>query len=133
MKIIRKLGIWMDHSTAHLIELSNGKIVKKTLKITPAILGPLDNLRLNENRKLSTPHNHQSSFYKELSYVINDYNEVLLFGPSNAKTELFNLLKNNHRFDDTKISVQSTENMTDNQQDTFVKDFFNMHNEVINL
>lgn len=76
---------------------------------------------------------HKSSFYKELSYVINDYNEVLLFGPSNAKTELFNLLKNNHRFDDTKISVQPTENMTDNQQDTFVKNFFHVHSEVIDL
>lgn len=133
MKSSKQLGIWMDHSIANLIELSNDKIVKKTLKITPAFLGPLENLRLNEGQTHNTAQDHQSNFYKELSYVINDYNEVLLFGSSYAKSELFNLLKNNHRFDETRISVQPTENMTDNQKDTFVKDFFNAHSEVINL
>lgn len=133
MKSSKQLGIWMDHSTANLIELWNDKIVRKTLKIAPAFFGPLDNLRLNESQTHNTALNHQSNFYKELSYVINDYNEVLLFGSSDAKTELFNLLKNNHRFDETKISVQPTENMTENQQDAFVKDFFNVPSEILNL
>ncbi len=77
--------------------------------------------------------NQQSGFYKKLSSVINDYNEVLLFGPTDAKTELFNLLRNNRQFEKIKISVQVADNMTDNQQDAFVKDFFNTHSEVINL
>lgn len=122
----------MDHSIANLIEWSNDKIVKRTLKIEPIFLGPLENLRLNESQTHNTAQDHQFNFHKELSYVINDYTEVILFGSSNAKTELFNLLKNNHRFDKTKISVQTTKNMTDNQQDGFVKDFFNAHSEIIN-
>ena len=68
-----------------------------------------------------------------MSYVINDYNEVLLFGPTDAKTELFNVLKNNRQFEKIKISVQAADNMTDNQQKAFVKDFFNAHSEVINM
>jgi hypothetical protein len=132
MKLIKQLGIWMDHSTANLIELSNDKIVKRTLKIEPDFLGPLENLRLNEGQTHNTAQDHQYNFHKQLSYVIHDYNEVLLFGSSDAKNELLNVLKNNHRFDKTKISVQPTENMTDNQKDAFVKDFFNAHSEVIN-
>jgi hypothetical protein len=133
MSLIRQLGIWMDNSIANLIELSNVKIVKRTIKIEPIFLGPLENFRLNESQTHNTAQNHQFNFYKELSYVIHDYNEVLLFGSSDAKTELFNLLKNNHRFDQTKISVHTTENMTDNQQVAFVKDFFNVHSDIINL
>ncbi|MBN2637416.1 MAG: hypothetical protein JXR61_14170 [Prolixibacteraceae bacterium] len=119
-----KLGIWMNYSIANLIELSNDNVVKKTLKIAPDYLGPLENLRLNEGDKMNQEQNHQSDFYKELSYIINEYNDVLLYGPTNAKTELFNWLKNNHRFEKTRISVQSADNMNDNQQEIFVKDFF---------
>lgn len=124
MKAIKQLGIWMDHSIANLIELQNNKMVKSTLKLTPAFLGPLENLRLNESLIQNKEQNQQSDFYKKLSYVIYDYSEVLLFGPTDAKTELFNLLKDNRQFEKIKISVQSADNMTDNQQETFVKNFY---------
>ncbi len=133
MNSSKQLGIWLDHSIANLIELSNDKMVKKTLKISPAFLGPLENLRLNESLMHNKEQNQQSEFYRKLSYVINDYNEVLLFGPTDAKTELFNLLRNNRQFEKIKITVQAADNMTDNQQDAYVKDFFNAHSEVINL
>jgi len=131
MKAIKQLGIWMDHSTANLIEIQNDEMVKSTLKLTPAFLGPLENLRLNESLIQNKEQNQQSDFYKKLSYVINDYNEVLLFGPTDAKTELFNLLKDNRQFEKIKISVQTVDNMTDNQQEAFVKNFYSNQRETI--
>ena len=124
MNSIKQLGIWMDHSVANLIELSNDKMVKRTLKIAPAFLGPLENLRLNESRINNKVNDHLSDFYRKLSDVIKGYDQVLLYGPTYAKTELFNRLKEDIHFDRIKIDVQPADKMTDNQQEAFVKKFF---------
>ena len=126
MKSIKQLGIWMDHSIANLIELSNEKVVKKTLKIEPAFLGPLENLRLNESRINNKEQNHLSDFYKKISDVIKNFDEVLLYGPTQAKTELFNQLKQDVHFDRIKIDVQPADKMTDNQQEAFVRKYFEL-------
>jgi len=44
---------------------------------------------------------------------LKDYEEVLLFGPTNAKNELFNLLKDDRHFEKIKIEVKSGDKMTD--------------------
>lgn len=124
MKSAKQVGIWMDHSTANIMELSNGKVVSKILESTPAFPEQLENLRMDESLMHNKEQNQQSDFYKKLSYIINDYKEVLLFGPTDAKTELFNLLKDNRRFEKVIITVHSADNMTDNQQQAYVKDFF---------
>ena len=64
MNSSKQLGIWMDHSIANFIELSNDKMVKKTLKISPAFLGPFENLRLNESLMHNKEQNQQSDFIK---------------------------------------------------------------------
>jgi len=132
MKSIKRLGIWMNHSTANIMELSNGKVISKTLESTPAFPEQIENLRLDESLIHNKEQNQYADFYKKLSYIINDYSEVLLFGPTDAKSELFNLLKNNRRFEKIKISVQTADKLTDNQQEAFVKDFFNMHSQIMN-
>jgi len=53
-----------------------------------------------------------------------DYDEVLLFGPTNAKNELVNILKVDHHFDEIKIEVKPADKMTENQQLAFVKEHF---------
>lgn len=124
MKSIKQLGIWMDHSVANLIEVSNEKVVKKTMKIAPDYLGPLENLRLNESLINNKEQNHLSDFYKKIGDVIKNFDEVLLYGPTHAKTELFNQLKQDIHFDSIKIDVQPADKMTDNQQEAFVKKYF---------
>ena|SRR5680860_14981 len=126
MKSARKLGIWMDHSVANLIELSNEKMVKRTMELTPAFPGPVENLRLNESLMNNKEQNHLSEFYQKLSNVIKDYDEVVLYGPTNAKTELFNQLKEDIHFDRIRIEVQPADKMTDNQQEAFVKKYFDI-------
>jgi len=130
MKSAKHLGIWMDHSTANIMELSNETIVTKTVESTPAFPEQVENLRLDESLMHHKEQKQYADFYKKLSCIINDFNEVLLFGPTDAKTELFNVLKNNRQFEKIRISVQPADNMTDNQQKAFVKDFFNTHREI---
>ena len=124
MKSLKRLGIWMDHSTANIMELSNDKIITVTLDSTPAFPEQIENLRMDERLMHNKVKNEQSDFYEKLSYIINDYDEVLLFGPTEAKTELFNLLKDNRKFEKIKISVEPTYKIKENQQHAFLKNFY---------
>ncbi|MEO6037756.1 MAG: hypothetical protein ABIQ93_05025, partial [Saprospiraceae bacterium] len=66
----------------------------------------------------------QGSYYKRIGEVIKNYEKVLLFGPTEAKSELANLLKDDRHFDDIEIEVKSSDKMTAHQMEAFVKTYF---------
>ena len=125
MKSSKQLGIWMDHSTANIMELSNDKVVTVTLDSIPAFPDKMEDLRMDERLIHNKEQNEESDFYEKLSRVILDYNEVLLFGPTEAKTELYNRLRKNRRFEHINISIEPTDKITEHQQQAFLKHFYN--------
>jgi stalled ribosome rescue protein Dom34 len=66
----------------------------------------------------------QESYYKEIGQTILKYDKVVLFGPTNAKTELHNYLKEDLHFKDIQIDVEAADKMTNNEKDAFVKNHF---------
>ena len=59
--------------------------------------------------------------------IIKKYDEVILFGPTDAKVELFNFLDEDSHFDEINIGVEDTDKMTENEQYAFVKGYFSKH------
>lgn len=114
----------MDHANAHLIEFSD------EVKPTATISFDFDSQDKNETlqRSESEMHNKQqqkqNAYYKKLTAVIKNFTEVVLFGPTNAKSELFNFLRQTHLFEDIQIEVVNADKMTDNQQHEFVREYF---------
>jgi len=123
MKIPKQLGIWMDHSMAHLMEITNDTIAYSTILSAP-VQEEKQNFGNDESQKHNKEQNKLSGFYKRLSDVIKDFQEVILFGPTGAKTELFNLLRHNIHFENIKIEVKTTDNLTENQMQAYVKEHF---------
>ncbi|TLP72864.1 hypothetical protein [Maribacter sp. ACAM166] len=117
----------MDHSTPNLIDLSTTKnsrsiISKFTFNTKEEALNRSENLMYNKRQQI------HEGYYKEVADAILKYNHVLLFGPTNAKTELHNYLNANLHFKDVKIDIESADKMTDNEKDAFVKNHFeNIH------
>ena len=66
----------------------------------------------------------QSEYYKKLEEVILKYDDVIHFGPTDAKVELLNDLRTDNRFAKIKIEIKQADKMTENQQHAFVKDYF---------
>lgn len=66
----------------------------------------------------------QSEYYKKLGETIISYDEVILFGPTDAKIELFNVLRADQRFAKIKIEIKQTDKMTENQEHAFVREHF---------
>lgn len=127
MKTTKYLGIWMDNSTAHIIEF--GQETGETQVIISKFTHEEreESLNKGENRMHNKEQQLQAEYYKELGEVIKNYEEVILFGPTNAKVELLHILKENHHFDKIQIEAQNADKMTDNQQVAFVKNYFSKH------
>ena len=66
----------------------------------------------------------QSEYYKKLGEEIRKFDEVIIFGPTDAKAELFNILKADHRFENINIEVKQADKMTENQKHAFVIEHF---------
>ena len=114
----------MDHASAHLMVYSPDSMETETLNSKFTNQEKLHSLSKGESNMHNKEQQLQHGYYHELGEAISSYESVLLFGPTDAKTELFNLLRADHRFDSIKIEVQPADKMTDNQQRAFVKAFF---------
>ena len=124
MKTLKQLGIWMDHSNAHLIEFDSE--IKETKNITSdfTFQDREETLQRSESEMHNKEQHKQATFYKNLAKIIKNFDEVILFGPTDAKVELYNDLKENHQFDKIKIEVKNTDKMSDQEQRLFVDDYF---------
>ncbi|CAN5893506.1 hypothetical protein BH11BAC7_BH11BAC7_11070 [soil metagenome] len=124
MSNAKYLGIWMDHSTAHLIEFSKESMESTTIN-SDFTHGDKEETLNRSEHVMHNKENHQhAEYYKKLGEVIKDYQEVLLFGPTDAKSELANILLTDHRFAKVKVEVKSADKMKEHEQHTFVKDYF---------
>lgn len=124
MKTIKKLGIWMDHANAHFIEFSDEPKTTATISLDFDNQDKDETLQRSESEMHNKQQQRQHAYYKKLSAVIKDFSEVVMFGPTNAKSELFNSLRQNHQFDSIKIEVINADKMSDNQQHEFVREYF---------
>jgi len=124
MKISKKIGVWMDYSIAHIMEFSEIPFEVKTIESKI-----LSNKNDSESAK-SEKHLHSKErqvkmdYFKQIANAIVAYDKVLLFGPTNAKTEFLNLLSDDKRFFKIKIHMKETSKMTLNQRNKFINDHF---------
>lgn len=124
MKDIKQVGIWMDHSTAFILEPANDTI--ETNRVVSELSDPEAEFNFYKGEKLihKKEQHLQLSYYRKLGEIIKKYQEVVLFGPTDAKSELLNLIKTDHLFEDIKIEVINSGKMTESQMQTFVREYF---------
>ncbi len=119
----KSLGIWMDHASAHVMGIAdpmvtNIVVCESTHEEKEKTLQKGESMMHNKNQQ------QLAEYYKKLGVFVKDCDEVLLFGPTDAKTELFNLLKADKQFDKIKIETMPSEKMTENQEQAYVRDYF---------
>ena len=119
----KKIGIWMDHANAHLMEYAD-PIVTKVVTSNSTHEEKEKTLQKSESMMHNKEQQQESEYYKEISESIKNYDDVLLFGPTNAKVELLNILKANVGFSKIKLEVRETDKMTESEEHAFVRDYF---------
>jgi hypothetical protein len=126
MKMKKTLGIWMDHSVAHLTELSGDTFVTRIIESKPDLhLNAADLYYKDDSQLLNKEQGQLATYYRKLSDASLNYEQVVLFGPTEAKNELANIMRENPLFKKIEIVVKSADKMTENQQYKFLKEFFN--------
>lgn len=124
MKTAKKLGIWMDYSTAHIMEFSEKPFEVKTIESRFTQQEKEKTVAKGESHLHHKEQHLQSEYFKEIAQVILNYDKVLLFGPTNAKSELFNILSKDHRFEKLKIHVEETDKMDAHEKQAFINGHF---------
>jgi hypothetical protein len=120
----KKLGIWLDNSEAHLMEYTDNDMITTIIKSAFTHEVMEESLAKNENLMHNKKQQQQGAYLKEIAGAIKNYEEVLLFGPTEAKIKLEHLLKADRHFSKVKIHTKQTDYMTENQQHAYVKHFY---------
>lgn len=127
MTTTNNLGIWMDHASAHLIEFTVDPMETTTIDSAFTHQQKEESLSKGESLMHNKEQHEEATYYKQLMEAIRKYDAVLLFGPTTAKDELANLMKDNHLFAKIKVAVVHADKMTENQEHAFVKKYFQSH------
>jgi hypothetical protein len=133
----KQTGIWLDYKEANFIELLDGEL-KQFRKIdsdvdTSKARGGLANrgkagglmVGVSEKTFENRRRNEEKNYFTEIIENVRDADEVVIFGPGEAKDLLVNAIKTNpNHFNSNLKAVMTADNMTENQKVAYVKNFF---------
>jgi stalled ribosome rescue protein Dom34 len=131
---MNKIGIWMDHYIAHCIIAEKGIVatIKNQHESHPRYEGEGSNetqvarLRFgnNEYQTNQIERNDLKSYFESVADFVKDYQHILVFGPTTAKKEFFNVVMDDSRFDGKTLHLENSDKLTDNQMVAFVREFY---------
>lgn len=131
------IGVWMDYTHAHLVDVSRGNSIVETIYSDKEshlrFKGEGSNDMILGNNRSTNDEHHQhrreeeitNQYYEVLAGVLKKYDCILLFGPTHAKEELFNQLIADKHFEGKTIHVESADKMSENELVAKVKEYYN--------
>ena len=124
MTIQKKIGVYLDHSQAHFVNFHTDSENVEPIDSDFTHFEKEKTLSKSESGMHNKEQQELGTFFKKIAKVISNYDDVLLFGSTDAKVELFNYLRSEHKYDKIKMEVKSTDKLTENQEFEFVKNHF---------
>lgn len=123
----KKIGVYLDHANAHLVEYIDG--TNQSIMVGSKFTHDEKEQSLGKSEKLmhNKEDHEQSEYYKTIARYARDYTYVLLFGPTEAKAELHNILNADHHFSEIRVEVRPSDKMTESQIHIFVREYFSTH------
>jgi len=124
----KRVGVFMDHSKASIVELEENHIILCEIESDFSHESKVEAIKKSEHLMHNKERKMQLSFYQKIIGRLKDATSVLLFGPSTAKDEVRNILKEDKSFNGISIDVLSTDHLTENQQAEFIRKHFTIKN-----
>lgn len=132
---MKNIGIWLDKEEAHIITIENNNEMLKTVPSniehfhvhggsgTRLKGGPQD---VVQDSKYLEREKHQFRIYfKEIVTEIKEADNLVIFGPAEAKIKFKTELEENHKEIYARIkAIKTADSMTINQTIAWVRDFF---------
>lgn len=116
----QNVGIWLDNNKAIIITKGS----EDEFAVT-------NHVKANEHHGGGSEHSINNSkqadnnkFFKSISNLVSNYDEILLFGPGKSQEQLQNLLHEDPQFKSKKIAIDASGQLTEPQMVAQVRDFF---------
>ena len=139
MEHYKQVGVWIDHSKAHLIGFKSGQA-----RLLETVDSPFESVKRieGEGRDMArfspNPEHYSNNEYKKhhiAQHEINEYlrmmeeklvnfEDILLFGPGTMKERMKNRLREKKAFDGKWLSVEPSDKLTENQLLAYVRNFY---------
>jgi UDP-N-acetylmuramate-alanine ligase len=129
-------GLWIDHSHAFLMKANNEDVLtceQINSDVEPRHHGGVNAEHLsitNQNKDEERRHNQMHHFCKTLMERLKDADEIVVFGPGNAKLEFKNALEKNHALSGKLTTVETTDKLTENQMKATTRKLLQLPREV---
>ena len=115
-------GVWLDNQHALIITSDSKEAGNYSIH---------DKIKSRESHGGGSEHSMNNSkqsdslkYFKSVSTLLLNYDEILVFGPGKSQEQFQNHLKQDAQFKDKQISIDSAEQMTDPQMIARVREFF---------
>lgn len=130
----RQTLIWMDNRVAEIFHLEGEKIVEQIINSeveeynvtggarSKAPWGPMD--VVSESKMKERKRQQFSQYYKSISEVVADSDEVVIIGPAEAKIGLKKFMEADTNLQHKIKEVVSKDSMTTNQKRAMLGEFF---------
>lgn len=116
-------GLWLDGHHAVLIANAPGNETEDFV-VEERITRPTHPDSGSEHSDHQTHRADDAHYFKELAGKLLSYDEFLIFGPGTAQEQFHNFLKKDSHFKDKKISIGSSDKLSDEKMVHRVKSFF---------
>ena len=116
-------GVWLDNTKAIIIT-NNSDNEKEDYTIQNKVKAGGHQGGGNEHTMNNAKQSDNLKYFKSVANQLVNYDEILVFGPGKSQEHFQNHLKEDAQFKSKKISVDSSENLTDPQMIAKVRDFF---------
>jgi len=131
----KQIGLWIDHEKAWIVTISDSKE-----DITKIESGVERKVRMSGGSRSATPYGpkeiaserkredkykrHLSHYYQKLVTMIQDADEILIFGPGEAKVEFNKEIAKSKGLAEKVKGIEPADKMTENQIKAKVKEFY---------
>lgn len=139
MEHYKQVGVWIDHSKAHLIGFKSGQVrlletVESPFESVKRVEGEGSDLSRfspnpehssnNEHKKHHIAQNEINEYLRMMEQKLAGFEDILLFGPGTMKERVKNRLREKKAFDGKWLSVEPSDKLTENQLLAFVREFY---------
>ena len=116
-------GVWLDNHKAMIISNISANenddyAIKEKIKAGEHHGGG------SEHSMNNAKHSDNLKYFKSVSNLLLNYDEILIFGPGKSQEQFQNHLQEDAQFKSKQITIDSAEQLTDPQMIAKVRDFF---------
>jgi stalled ribosome rescue protein Dom34 len=116
-------GLWLDQSKAVVVKNHDAQNAFKFFLCSP-VKAVVQHGNSNENAGNNAEQTNKAKFFKEIEHLLTNSQEVYITGPGTMQEELKKYLHETAQFRDLKITLDSAQQMSDEQVLETVKSHF---------